>query len=135
MPINRSQICEAQFFKKNTWYHHIFDTVFNPACRFGQTISNSRNFFKHPLDIIFCFQIMTIRTNFAQIFMHGPNVWSNGHFIIIQNNHQFSLLMTDMIESLKSHTTSKRSITNHRDNLVVLTLQITCKGHPHRSRQ
>ncbi|MNI86647.1 hypothetical protein D3C73_1437560 [compost metagenome] len=64
--------------------------------------------------------------------MHGPDIRSNGHLIVVENNHQLAPLVADMVQRLKGHAARQRTIADHGDHLVVLTLEVARHRHAHR---
>ncbi|MNJ57822.1 hypothetical protein D3C77_534300 [compost metagenome] len=87
MTVNRAKIRKAEFFKKNTGYHHIFQAILQPLRRFGELAADRWNFLEQLLYFIFGAQIIFIRSDLRQVIVHRPNIRRNRHFIVIQNNH------------------------------------------------
>ncbi len=135
MAVHRTQVSEAQFFKEYTGNHHIFKAVLQLLGCLGQLPANCRNSSQQSFNLIFRTQIMAVRTDFAQIIMHCPYIGSDGHFIIIQNDHQLAAFMANMIQCFKGHPAGQGTIADYSDNFVVLALKVTCHRHTHGCRQ
>ncbi|MNC49183.1 hypothetical protein D3C75_983410 [compost metagenome] len=135
MAVNRTQISEAQFLKEYTGDHHIFKTVLKLLGCLGQLSANCRNSSQQSFNFIFRTQIMAVRTDLAQIIVHCPYIRSDGHFVIIQNDHQLAAFMANMIQCFKSHPSGQGTIADYSDNLVVLSFEVTGHGHTHCCRQ
>ena len=79
---------------------------------------------------VFCAQVAGADTQPRQMAAHCPDIWRDGHLIIIQDDDQRLAAVARVVERLVSHAAGERPVADDRDHVVFLVLERPGVRHP-----
>ena len=119
MTVHRSQILEAHVFKNRRLQQEMLNSVFRPA---GEKVNlfSSRNAVKRtPIPALHA-QIFFTGANFGQMPGNTSHIFSDGHFVVIQNDHHGLLAVGRIIQTFVGHAAGNSTVTDQRNHLIIL---------------
>ena len=128
--INRANVVEAQLMKQKSWDHKGLHGINHVFADFDEARTDVRNREQHRLDFLLKSVVDLSRHDPIEISRNGADIGRDRHFIVIQDDQQFPLQMTCLIDSFKSDTSREASIADDGDDMRSLPARSRATAMP-----
>ena len=129
MPVYRTDVIKAEFFKHRRWHDHAFCVFFKTFCQ----LAHRRR--QHGLADVFRRSIKLTRHQTRKITIQCANWRRDRHIVVVQHDQQINIVVnTGVVHCLEGHTSGHRAVANHGNRMPVFALGFSGQRHPQCSR-
>ena len=128
MAIDRTDVLDAQFFKKRSGHHHGPHQHFNFFGQFIQRFADDRNRFQDILDHFLHADVGPSGNQVVQMAGNAADIGRYRHLVVVENDDQPLLDLADMVQGFQGHAAGQGSVADDGDDMKFSTLAVAGNG-------
>ena len=117
--VNRTKVLKPKVLKHHAAVQASFDAFFNLMQQTLRRITQNRYLAQHLYDFVFDAFVNPATSQTIQVPRHPAHRRANRHLVVVQNHQHFRFQKRGIVDRFHHHARRKRTITNHRDTVIV----------------
>ena len=127
--VDRAEIPEPEGFEEHSRRHHHLDAFLDTRGNAPQPVPPHIELVRQLINILLQLVVRRCGDQLREVIREGPDIRSDRHVVIVQNNDQVLLHDPRVVHPLVHHAARHRAIPHHRDDTVFLTRKLTGGNH------
>ena len=122
--VDRAVVTQPQLLEPAATSEHVLDSVLETVGHFCHARTDVWNALEEIFHVLLEAVVAGICAHAGEVLAHAANVWSDAHFIVIQDDGHLCLQMRGVVERFKGHAAGHGAVADDGDDIAVFVKEI-----------